>query len=268
VLVFAAEMKRQRNEGLESAADAAGARAASQRLVSDALQLLPAFRHTELTAAGRRAAQAQAVSIVQAQDALLAHILDVRIVSIHRSNGGGDALTNHVNLRIAAPYATMLHHERARESSSADELLFCFMASEQLQPIVVLVVVHAKHGRLELLKPEHMPMLETAIQQFKTRFGLQNESYAYTCLTDRRAASSVHSKHFHLKIRIPTEMYLRVFPAVQTIGSNHACLRKVLEPLKQLWEPLAYGFQTQELMPWTIARLLMLADVDDGEYHP
>lgn len=238
-----------------------------ERLVSDALQLLPAFRHAELAPAGRRAAAAQAAAVVRAADPLLAQLLDVRVVTTRR----GADLTNHVNLRVAAPFATMLHHERARASHSAaaaDELLFCFVASEQLEPIVVVVAVHPELGRLERLEPAHVPALETAVQQFKTRFGLKDETYAYTCLKDRLAAASCHSRHFHLKIRIPTEMYLRVFPAAQVLGNNHACLRSALEPFKQRWEPLAFRFLTQELFPWTIVRLLVLSDVDDGEYKP
>ena len=181
-----------------------------QRLVSDALQLLPAFRHAELAPAGRRAAAAQAAAVVRAADPLLAQLLDVRVVTTRR----GADLTNHVNLRVAAPFATMLHHERARAGGSAgaggrasDELLFCFLASEQLEPIVVLVAVHPELGRLEQLAPAHVPALETAIQQFKNRFGLKDETYAYTCLSDRRAASSGHSRHFHLKIRIKCRGY-------------------------------------------------------------
>jgi len=158
----------------------------------------------------------------------------------------------------------MIHHERVLHN----ELMFCFMASEQLEPIVVLVVVHREHGRLERLEPAYMPLLDTAVQQFTRRFGIANETYAYTCLKDRLSASSLHSRHFHLKIRIPTEMYLRVFPASQVLGNNHACLRKALEPFKQQWEPLAFRFETQLLYPWSITRLLMASDVEDGEYHP
>ena len=56
----------------------------------------------------------------------------------------------------------MIHHERVLDN----ELMFCFMASEQLEPIAVLVVVHREHGRLERLEPAHIPLLETAVQQF------------------------------------------------------------------------------------------------------
>jgi hypothetical protein len=230
------------------------------QLVADNLQLLPAFRHAELAPAGRRAAAAQAAAAVRATDPLLAQLLDVRVVTTRR----GADLTNHVNLRVAPAFATMLHHERC----AGDELLFCFLASEQLEPIVVVVAVHRELGRLERLAPAHVPLLEVALAQFRQRFGLRDETYAYTCLSDRRAAASCHSRHFHLKIRIPTEMYLRVFPAAQVLGNNHACLRRALEPFKRRWEPLAFRFETQELFPWTIVRLLVLGDVDDDEYRP
>ena len=39
--------------------------------------------------------------------------------------------------------------------------------------------------------------------------------------------------------------------------------------LGSLWAlGIAFRFQTQELFPWTIVRLLVLSDVDDGEYKP
>jgi hypothetical protein len=63
-------------------------------------------------------------------------------------------------------------------------------------------------------------------------------------------------------------MYMRVFPAAQVLGSNHACRKSVLEPFKQRWEPLSYRFMTQMLVPWSIVRLLILSDGDDSEYHP
>jgi hypothetical protein len=234
----------------------------SETLVSDALQLTPAFRHTELTPTGRRAAAAQAAAIVRAADPLLAQVLDFRVVTTRR----GSTDTNHVNIRVAPQYTTMLHHERARAENN-NEIMFCFVASEQLEPIVIVLVVHQDFGRIERLEQAHVPLLETAIQQFKTRFGLKDETYAYTCLKDRRAGF-FHSRHFHLKIRIPTEMYLRVFPAAQVLGCNHACLKSLLEPFKHRWEPLSYRFMTQTLVPWSIVRLLILSDSDDSEYHP
>ena len=136
----------------------------TEQLVSDALQLFPAFRHAELTTAGRRAAGMQAAAILRVADPLFAQLVDIRIITTRR----GTEVTNHVNMRVAAAFTTMLHPERARAGD--DELLFCFLASEQLEPIVVVVVVHAQGGRIERLAAAHMPALEIAITQFKNRF--------------------------------------------------------------------------------------------------
>jgi hypothetical protein len=45
-------------------------------------------------------------------------------------------------------------------------------------------------------------------------------------------------------------------------------VRQLLQPFKQLWEPLAFRFETQPLFPWSITRLLIESDVDDCDYHP
>lgn len=246
----------------------------SPKIVSDALQFLPDFRNTELTASGRRIAAAQAAAIVRASDPLLEKLLEIRVITVHRmststSPGGrtsSASQTNHINLRVAQQYTTMLHHERARLQND-EEVMFCFLASDQLEPIVIVVVIHQNLGRIEKLEQEHVFLLETAINQFKIRFGLKDETYSYTCLKDRRI-SNVHSRHFHLKIRIPTEMYLRVFPGAQILGNNLACRKSLLSPFMQRWEPLGYKFQLQDLVPWSIVRLLILSDAEDSEYQP
>ena len=237
-------MKRQREEASE------------EQLVSAALQLLPPFRHVELAHAGRKAAQQQAVAVVRAVDPLLPQLLDVRIVTTRRTSATEPACTNHVSLRVSPQFSTMLHHERALN----DELMFCFMASEQLEPLVIVVAVHARLGKLETLTMQQLQALEAAIQQFKCRFRLDGESYAYTCLKERLGASC-HSRHFHLKLRIPTEMYLRIFPAMQVLGGNLACKRSALNPFKERWEPLAYKFSAQSMFPWDLTRLLVLSDI-------
>ena len=103
-------------------------------------------------------------------------------------------------------------------------------------------------------------MLETVLQPFCVRFGLKGETYSYTPL-QARLGCSWHSRHFHLKIRIPTEMYLRIFPAMQVLGGNLACKRIVLEPFKKMWEPMQYKFQLKAQLPWAGIRAVVLADV-------
>ena len=102
--------------------------------------------------------------------------------------------------------------------------------------------------------------METALRQFRVRFGLERELYSYTNL-HTRASCSWHSRHFHLKIRVPTEMYLHIFPAMQVLGSNHVCKRAVLESYKRLWEPLLYKFELKSQEPWEAVRKSVLADL-------
>jgi len=107
----------------------------------------------------------------------------------------------------------MLHHEYAPIT------MICFMASEQLEPLMIVVVLHKDTGKLVNLGLEQVKYLNlTAIDQFKAKYGLSAESYAYTTFQHRNALKQ-HSRHFHLKIRIPTAMYsVKYFPMLQTLG--------------------------------------------------
>jgi hypothetical protein len=138
--------------------------------------------------------------------------------------------------------------------------MFCFMASSELEPVVVVVLLDGDHGRLVQLTRVHFDFLETALQQFPVRFGLMGETYSYTSFQARETCSW-HSSHFHLKIRVPTEMYLRIFPAMQVLGNNLVCKRRAIDSFKQLWEPLQYKFELKTQKPWHVIRELVLADV-------
>jgi hypothetical protein len=48
----------------------------------------------------------------------------------------------------------MVHHERAGRLP-AESVMFCFMASDQLEPIIVAVVVHPELGRLQYINYGH-----------------------------------------------------------------------------------------------------------------
>jgi hypothetical protein len=232
----------------------AAKRARPAVVVSSALELLEPHQTNELCSADRQRATSEARAVVRKVDRVLEKMLDVRIITTHK-NG---SLHNHVNLRVASEFSCMVHHERAQLYDA--DLMYCFMASSELEPVVVVVLVDGDHGRLVQLTRSHFDLLETALQQFRVRFGMQGETYSYTPLKGRQTCSW-HSRHFHLKIRIPTEMYLRVFPAMQVLGNNHACKRGALESYKQLWEPLRYKFELKTQMPWHDMRELVLADV-------
>jgi hypothetical protein len=226
--------------------------------VSPELQLLPPHNSTALTPAARHLAQEQACAVVRAEDPLLEQLLEVRIITTHRP-AEASPLSNHVSLRIAKEYGTMVYHERAGRSP-AEAVMFCFMASDQLEPIVVAVVVHPELGRLQYITDTQLQQLEVAIGQFKRHFKLEGETYAYTGAKER-LAGSWHSRHFHLKIRIPTEMYLQIFPAMQVLARK----RHLLEPFKRKWEPLAYKFESQSTAPWPEVRSLMQVDIESPQ---
>ena len=227
-------------------------RAPLAQLVSPELRLLPPHDTAALSPAARRLAQEQACAVVRAEDPLLLQLLEVRVITTHRLAQPH----NHVNLRFAQEFCTMVHHERAGRSP-AETVMFCFMASDQLEPVIVAVAVHPDSGRLQDITHTQLQQLEVAIAQLKHRFQLEGETYAYTGVKER-LTGSWHSRHFHLKIRIPTEMYLQTFPAMQVLARN----RNLLEPCKRKWEPLAYKFERQPTAPWPEVRRLMLLDIE------
>jgi hypothetical protein len=223
-------------------------------MVSSTLELLEPHKTNELSTADRQRATSEARAVVRKVDRVLEKMLDVRIITTQREG----SIQNHVNLRVASEFSCMVHHERAQIDDA--DLMYCFMASSELEPVVVVVLLDGDHGRLVQLTRSHFDLLETALQQCRVRFGLKGETYSYTAL-EARQTCSWHSRHFHLKIRVPTEMYLRVFPAMQVVGNNHACKRHVLESFKQVWEPLRFKFELKTRMPWHNMRELVLANV-------
>lgn len=227
-------------------------------MVSRALVLLKPHDTQELSNAARQRAATEARAVVRQVDKVLEKMLDVRIITTQREG----SLQNHVNLRVASEFSCMVHHERAtiRDNDVINDIMFCFMASSELEPVVVVVLLHSDHGRMVELAQAHFDLLEIALQQFRVRFGLQGETYSYTPL-QARSTCSWHSRHFHLKIRVPTEMYLQVFPAMQVLGSNHVCKRSVLDTYKELWEPLRYKFELKTQMSWKRIREVVLADI-------
>ena len=134
---------------------------AEVQYVSPQLQLLPPFDAAPLDPAARRAAHEQACAVLRAEDALLEKLQEVRIITTHRA-APKTALRNHVNIRFSPEYCTMVHHERAGVTP-ADSVMFCFMASNQLEPILVAVVVPHDLGRLHNITDVQLQQLEVAV---------------------------------------------------------------------------------------------------------
>lgn len=227
---------------------------AEVQYVSPQLKILPPFDTTNLNLAARRMAQRQACAFIRDEDALLEKLVEVRIITTHRTVPE-TALRNYVNIRFSHEYCTMVHHERAG-STPADSVIFCFMASNQIEPILVVVAVHSELGRLKNLTDTQLEHLEIAIRQLKIRYKLEGETYAYTSVQDR-LAGSWHSRHFHLKIRIPTEMYMEVFPTMHVLARK----RHLLEPFKRKWEPLFHKFEGQQTETWHEVKRRIQADI-------
>ena len=150
---------------------------AEVQYVSPQLQLLAPFDAAALDPAARRAAHEQACAVLRAEDALMEKLLEVRIVTTHRAApravpsaapraapraAPNTALRNHVSIRFSPEYCTMVHHERAG-ATPADSVMFCFMASNQLEPILVAVVVHPDLGRLHNITDVQLQQLEVAV---------------------------------------------------------------------------------------------------------
>jgi hypothetical protein len=215
--------------------------------VSPSLQLHAPFSTTPMGQQARALAGEQAALILRGQDPFLPHLMDVRVVSTFDENGNFQG--NHVNIRSKPAFTNMIHHERSQNS------MFCFMASDQLEPMLIAVVVHVDSGRVHDLTLEQLEHLEVAIRQLKSAHGFLNESYAYTP-SEQRSRFQQHSRHFHLKIRIPTQMYMQCFPFVRVLGLT----RNALQQMQRTFEPLEYKFAKQETKPWDEVREMILKD--------
>ena len=216
-------------------------------IVNDSLEISSSLKYTMLDRLVRSRIQEEAVEVLRNKNPFWPYLFDTRVVSTFDAHGTFQA--NHVNIRSRPEFTTMIHHEFGPDT------MFCFMASEQLEPIVIVVVLKKGEGKIINLGMQDMDVLNVAIQQFKCKYGLQNESYAYTCYGER-ARLQQHSRHFHLKIRIPTAMYLQIFPMMSTIGRTRAQIQDMIPGM----EPLNYKFNKQEVVSWESVKEFILKD--------
>ena len=152
-------------------------------MVSSTLEVLEPYQTNELSTSDRQRATSDARAVVRKLDKVLEKMLDVRVISTHR-NG---QIHNHVNLRVASEFSTMVHHERAQ--TVFEDVMFCFMASNELEPVIVVVLLHGDQGRVVNLGMAHFVLLETALNQFRVKFGIKGETYSYTPLQARLECS-------------------------------------------------------------------------------
>lgn len=193
-----------------------------------------------------RAVLQQARERLRARGPFAEHLLEVRLVR--------DAPRNFLNVRVRHDFVTMMHHF-ARGAQ-----LYCFMMSDKFEPFVVVTVLDAQRGKLHALSAGQVADLEAALRSFKTRFGIEGESYHYTGLRERAgggggaARQRAHSRHFHLKMRVGTRMMLECLPSLRVLAPTAADVQgwKTLDAVRH-----QYGRPTLE---WAAARELILRD--------
>lgn len=201
--------------------------------------LHPNFQHGTLTDEQQREIQKEVLDFLYTVQPLLKHIMDVKIVSNPRRN--------FVNLRIKSDYLPLIYYELSTQG-----VYFCFFVSDKLEPFVIITAVHPEQGRLFELTRPLLKDLEAAVNNFKRKFGIQNETYHYTPRNERAEThqssqsgkilwhNKSHSTHWHLKMRIATQMYRDKMPILHFFD---------LDKVKNAVEPVFYNFNRATL-PW------------------
>ena len=171
-------------------------------------------------------------------DPMLAQVAEITIVRNQRKN--------FLNIRIRKDYISMLF------STQKEGVHYCFFLPDKLEPFVTITAVHPTDGKLQRLDTAQAECLNSAIQEFKAKFGIHSESYHYTSLTERQetdqyargggvgASMKAHSSHFHLKMRVATGMCKERMPVLRMFDLDKA--RQMLEPVRYTYsrETISY----------------------------
>lgn len=168
----------------------------------------------------------------------MVQLVDIKIITLRN-----DVLKNIVSIRIRPEFSTMIFSKQVHTEHSS--ILFAFMLSTQLEPVVTVVAVTPTAGRVQNLRVNQFSLLLDALQAFKDKFKLQNEKYAYT-ESRERLTKSWHSKHWHLRIRISTDMLIHMQPASQVLIPTRVAINDLIKCL----EPIEFNFCHQEMFDW------------------
>eukprot|EP00040_Diaphanoeca_grandis_P021223 m.113039 g.113039 ORF g.113039 m.113039 type:complete len:192 (+) comp28238_c0_seq1:54-629(+) len=167
---------------------------------------------------------------------------------------------NLLNVIIRKDYLTMVHYKTKPTDNGS--VTYCFFLSDKVEPFVIITCVDHTKGKLDRITHKQYTELCEAIVEFKGRFGITNEGYHYTVLTERaetdkfvntggtRSANKSHSSHFHLKMRIATGMLVQRLPI-------HGLLD--VDVMRRSVEPVKYNY-SRETIPWAEVKTLMEAD--------
>lgn len=146
-----------------------------------------------------------------------AHMSHMTEFKISREN-----FNNYIGIRLKREYTHMIH------SYTKNGVLFAFMPSEKLEPVITVVALHECHGRLDSLNYTQIGDLKTAVVDFKSKMGLQGDTFLYTVQKSRIQSGPIrqrpHSAHFHLKITVSPSEYVTMMPAASCLSETIKCM--------------------------------------------
>lgn len=141
---------------------------------------------------------------------IMCHVTDISIVRQRRNN--------YVNVRIKRDYINTIFIW----TDSSNSISFCFIASDKLEPVIIIVAINHATGRIMQFPSHLISSLETALNAFCLWSGkLQLDTLQFTYTNAQKRAESkrlhqtCHSSHFHLKLHIDVAFYAKLFPAYQ-----------------------------------------------------
>jgi hypothetical protein len=153
----------------------------------------------------------------------------------------------------------MIYHK------SLNGVYYCFFISAKIEPFVIITAVCPLVGKLARLTEQQLVDLSSVLNDFKIKYGIVNETYHYTNLTERnadvdhsgRSDTKAHSAHFHLKMRIATKMMSDMFPVLRMI--NLPLLKEKLEPVQYCFSRVCGTYETiyQEMLKDTVSPILI-----------
>lgn len=184
-------------------------------------------------------------------DPLLYHTMAIKVVKNPRRN--------FINVRVKDDYVGLLFHKQI------EGIFYCFFISDKLEPFIIITAVHPEIGKLPTLTNGQVTHLREAIIAFKDKYGIAQETYHYTGLGERKATDEFsraghcsgrnrsHSSHFHVKMRIATEMYKQRFPVLNLFD---------FDVLRQRVEPVGYNY-TRETVSFDTVMMQIRQDTAD-----
>ena len=161
-------------------------------------------------------------SMLRQKYGIMQHVTEPSIVRQNKHN--------YINIRIKREYVNTVFIW----TDSSNSMSFCFIASDKLEPVIIVVVIDHDIGRLTVFPTHKTPSLATAIDNFCSWTGYLDPhtlEYTYTDNTkrsvDRHLNRRCHSAHFHLKIHVKLSLYRVLFPAYNftniAMGLDNGC---------------------------------------------